>query len=251
MREAGEQGTGSSSSSSGGRGGVRGESHLGRGRVRVHRFLSSARPLFVRTSYTARLLIPATSIKPSMILQIHTGFCHNRVLFISGAYPPTCPHAIKLRNPATTTIPRQHESMSNESYLLTFTVQAFVSILLQSCRPCSAEKPVGIDGSEPRPYSCRFSSHKSLIISLLQPHHRAASAPIRRVRRKATITTSESKRRLETGGCNNSPDRRITAVEPHERSAGIVSCGKSPVCPRGAFQDSQRGTISCGGVSCS
>lgn len=49
----------SSSSSPGGRGGVRGESYLGRGRVRVHRFLSSRRPLFIRTSHTARLPVMA------------------------------------------------------------------------------------------------------------------------------------------------------------------------------------------------
>lgn len=47
---------GSSSSGTGGRGRVRGESQLGRGRVRVHCVFSSRRPLLIRTSYTARLL---------------------------------------------------------------------------------------------------------------------------------------------------------------------------------------------------
>lgn len=87
MHEAGERGMGSSSSGPGGRGGVRGERKLGRGRVRVHCVLSSRRPLSIRTLYyTAKIMIMATeSIKALMIIQIHTGFYRNKVLFISGA----------------------------------------------------------------------------------------------------------------------------------------------------------------------
>lgn len=80
--EAGGRGMGSSSSGPGGRGRVCGESHQGRGRVCVHRFLLCRRPLSIRTSYTARLPLHdmATSMKPYMILQIHAGVCHDEAL---------------------------------------------------------------------------------------------------------------------------------------------------------------------------